>query len=59
MERHKKYQLLGWWLFVFCAVLFIASSLKNGDRLALAGSIIFLAACIVFMIPLLRPGRRD
>jgi len=50
MER--KYQLAGWILFIVCAIFFIASSLKNKDMLAFIGSVIFLIACIVFLIPL-------
>ena len=56
MENHVgkdlKYQLLGWILFIVCAIFFIASSLKNGDILTFIGSIIFLIACMVFLIPL-------
>jgi predicted membrane channel-forming protein YqfA (hemolysin III family) len=58
MENHKgedlKYQLLGWILFVVCAIFFIASSLKNEDTLTLIGSVVFLIACIVFLMPLFR-----
>jgi len=58
MENHEgqdlKYQLFGWILFIVCAIFFIASSLKNGDTLTFIGSIIFLFACIVFLIPLLK-----
>jgi predicted membrane channel-forming protein YqfA (hemolysin III family) len=58
MENHEvkdlKDQLFGWILFVICAIFFIASSLKNGDTLTFIGSIIFLIACIVFLIPLFR-----
>ena len=58
MKNHEgqdlKYQLLGWILFIVCAVFFIASSLKNGDILTFIGSVIFLIACVVFLIPLFR-----
>jgi len=53
--REIKYQLLGWVLFIFCAIFFILSSLKNHDILTFIGSAIFLIACIVFLIPLLMP----
>jgi len=49
-----KYQLLGWILFIVCAIFFIASSLKNGDPLTLIGSVVFLIACMVFLMPLFR-----
>jgi hypothetical protein len=32
----------------------MASSIRNHDIIALAASIVFLIACVVFMIPLLR-----
>jgi Flp pilus assembly protein protease CpaA len=53
-----RYQICGWVLFVLCAVFFIASSLKNGDRLGLVASIIFLIACFVFIIPLVINSRK-
>ena len=54
MVRDTTYQLWGWILFIICALSFIISSWKNKDTIALLGSIVFLVACIVFMIPLLR-----
>jgi len=58
MKNHEgqdlKYQLFGWILFIVCAIFFIASSLKNGDILTFIGSVIFLIACVVFLIPLFR-----
>ena len=58
MEQEIKYQLLGWILFIICAVLFIASSLKNHDILTFMGSVIFLIACIVFLIPLIKSNKK-
>jgi predicted membrane channel-forming protein YqfA (hemolysin III family) len=58
MEKHErqdlKFQLFGWILFIVCAIFFIASSFKNGDTLTFIGSILFLIACIVFLIPLFK-----
>ncbi len=45
-------QLAGWILFVLSALGFIASSLRAGDGLALAGGLLFLIACFVFIAPL-------
>ena len=53
-----KYQLAGWILFIICAIFFIASSLKNHDILTFIGGIIFLIACIVFLIPLLSTNKK-
>ena len=59
IEQEIKYQLAGWILFIICAIFFIASSLKNGDTLTFIGSIIFLIACIVFLIPLLKTIKKN
>jgi len=53
-----KYQLAGWILFIICAIFFIASSLKNHDTLTFIGGVIFLIACIVFLIPLVRSNKK-
>ncbi len=47
-----RYQLAGWILFVLSALGFIASSLRAGDGLALAGGLLFLVACFAFIAPL-------
>ena len=58
LGREIKYQLLGWVLFIFCAIFFILSSLKNHDILTFIGSVIFLIACIIFLIPLFMPKNK-
>ena len=50
-------QLAGWLLFIVCALFFIASSVHNRDILTFIGSVIFLVACIVFIVPVLRASR--
>jgi len=51
-DRETKFHLWGWILFLLCAGFFIASSLLSHNILSLAGSIIFLIACVIFIIPL-------
>ena len=51
-QRERRFNLCGWVMYLVCAVFFIASAVVNGDMLYLAGSIIFLLACVVFIIPL-------
>jgi Ca2+/Na+ antiporter len=58
MGLELKYQLTGWILFIICAIFFIAASLKNHDTLTFIGGVIFLIACIVFLIPLVRPNEK-
>ncbi|MEL6217706.1 MAG: hypothetical protein AAFR79_04465 [Pseudomonadota bacterium] len=50
----RAYSLAGWWLFILGAALFIVSSARAGDMVALAGSVAFMAANIVFLTPYYR-----
>jgi predicted membrane channel-forming protein YqfA (hemolysin III family) len=50
-KREARFHLWGWLLFVVCAGFFIASSVESSDILGLIGSIIFLIACVVFIVP--------
>lgn len=49
----NRYQLWGWILFTASAAFYIASSYRAGDPVSLAGGLLFLVACLVFMVPLL------
>lgn len=53
MTRGVKMQLIGWVLFVLCAVAYIIASLESQSLSSLIGSAVFLVACVFFMIPLL------
>lgn len=55
----RQWALTGWWLFVACAVFFIASAWRAGDPLALIGSLFFMAANIAFLAPLYRRADRE
>jgi len=52
-KQEAAYQLTGWILFILCAILFLASGISHGDILTTVGSVIFLIACFVFLIPLI------
>jgi purine-cytosine permease-like protein len=54
-----KTQLFGWILFLICAVLFTLSGLRVRDALSTAASLLFLLACLVFLIPLVRAIRNE
>jgi hypothetical protein len=58
-RRERRFSLWGWILFVVCALFFIASSLQGRDLFGLFGSMIFLAACFVFLYPLVKKDDRD
>jgi hypothetical protein len=48
-QKDKGYELWGWILFTISAVLFIVSSLRNGDIVGLLGGLFFLLACAAFL----------
>jgi predicted membrane channel-forming protein YqfA (hemolysin III family) len=50
-KRQARSHLWGWLLFLVCAGFFIASSIESNDILGLIGSIIFLIACVEFIVP--------
>jgi uncharacterized membrane protein YhaH (DUF805 family) len=52
--KELRQQFWGWILFVLCGVFFMASSIRSRDMLTLAGTVVFLIACVVFMVPLVR-----
>jgi predicted membrane channel-forming protein YqfA (hemolysin III family) len=58
-EKTRKLHLIGWVLFVVCALFFIASSIVNKDLLTFVGSLVFLVACIVFLIPLVQSRKNS
>jgi len=49
-----KFQMIGWFLFVLCSIFYIISNTLAKDWINLTGSILFLLACVAFMIPLLK-----
>ena len=51
-KRELTLHLSGWVFFVVSAALFIVSSIRNGDVLGCIASVLFLAGCVVFVIPL-------
>lgn len=50
-RKERTFQLWGWALFMISALFFIIASVRSGDWLGLLGSLFFLVANIVFVIP--------
>ncbi len=48
-RKVKRYEFLGWILFVISALFFIVSSIRTGDIVSLLGGVFFLLACVVFL----------
>lgn len=51
---HRSTDLWGWILFLLSAVVFVAVGIRDGDALMTLGSALFLAACVLFLVPLCR-----
>lgn len=51
-RRDTVLHLIGWLLFLVCAVLFLVSGVRAADTLLVIGSILFLIACVLFIVPL-------
>ena len=54
MLSRRSVEVAGWGIFVASAAMFIVSGVKAGDVYSTAGSTLFLGACFVFLVPLLR-----
>ena len=55
--KNKTINLIGWILFVISAVGFIISSVES--FWAMFGSLFFLIACIVFLIPFFKKEENE
>ena len=55
--KNKNINLFGWSLFVISAIGFTISSI--GNFWAMFGSLFFLIACIVFLIPFFREEKNE
>jgi len=53
MNLEKGCQLVGWLLFVVCSGFYLMAGVQTQDRLIIWGSLLFLIACLVFMLPLM------
>ena len=54
-----KFQLIGWSLFILCSIFYVISSIIARDWFYLSGSIVFLAACVFFILPLVKKTKDD
>ena len=55
--RDDTYQLVGLVGFVLAGVVFVAVGIRADDALTVFGSGLWIAACVVWMVPLLRRDR--
>ena len=47
--KRRRVERVGWVLFTLCAVFYSAANIRARDWLSLAGSLLFLLACFVFI----------
>jgi len=47
------FNMAGWVLFLICSLFYIYNSIQADDPIYLAGSVIFLVACVSFMVPMI------
>ncbi|MBS7525344.1 hypothetical protein KHM83_01490 [Fusibacter paucivorans] len=50
----KFYERIGWLLFLGCSICYMWSSYQNRDVISMIGGILFFAACLLFMMPLMK-----
>jgi len=55
--RHRMINLIGWYLFVLSAIGFCIASW--GHFWSMVGSVFFLVACLVFLIPFYTDDKGD
>ena len=55
-SSNNRLQRYGWTLFIVCSFFFIADGIVARSPLTIAASVIFLAGCVLFLIPLFRKG---
>ncbi len=53
MTRNEQLELVGWVLFILCALLYVATSLESQNTTSLLASLVFLVACFFFIVPLI------
>ena len=58
-RKGRQFNLWGCLFFLVCTAFFIASAVISGEVLYLAGSIIFLFSCLLFLVPLLKKHKTD
>ena len=52
--REFNYQLIGLLGFILSGFCFIAAGIKFGDPFTVTGSVIWVASCVIWIIPLLK-----
>jgi hypothetical protein len=57
-DKGAPFHLAGWVLFLLCAFLFLYVAVRDRDVILALASLVFLAGCIAFLIPLLKRDKK-
>jgi len=57
-DKDAPFHMAGWVLFLVCAFLFLYVAIRDSDLVLALASLVFLAGCIAFLIPLLKKDRK-
>jgi len=57
-DKDAPFHLVGWILFLVCAFLFLYVAVRDSDLVLALASLVFLAGCVAFLIPLLLKDRK-
>ncbi len=52
----QRSQMAGLVGFILAGLLFVATGVRSGDVLTIVGSVLWIASCVIWMIPLVRSG---
>lgn len=58
MKRAWIFNMVGWILFIICALLYSISSYLARDMIGLMGGAFFLVGCITFIVPLMEDDNK-
>jgi hypothetical protein len=59
MKNERMFHLWGWILFLLCACFFMVAAIESRDIPGIIGSGVFIAACFLFLIPLIKKSKTD
>ena len=57
-EKDAPFHLVGWFLFLACAFVFAYIAMRDRDFVLGLASLLFLAGCVAFIIPLCGKDRK-
>jgi len=53
----RKFNIAGLLGFMASGAIFVVAGIRAGDLLTIIGSVVWIGACIVWIVPLVRPRR--